>query len=176
MTTEAGTSPAEPTIAEAWHELTERWTVRELVAYAQMETAYCCQVGCGGGGCESCPCCHAGYCVSGLDGVPTAGSDLNPNDDQAHAAEVYRNWLEIAAEHNPVAASLSALSKVEQVATAFVAQREEYVRVLKQCVEADADYYRWQGHAEARRQLRDKLAACEDLREQDAKRVLDGSQ
>jgi hypothetical protein len=96
----------EPTIADAWHELTERWTVRELVAYAQRETDYCCQVGCGGGGCESCPCCCAGYCVSGLDGVPMPGTDLNPDDDEAHSAEVYRNWLEIAAEHNPVMSGL----------------------------------------------------------------------
>ncbi len=45
----------------------------------------------------------------------------------------------------------------EQIVADFIAQREEYVRVLKQCVDADADYHRWQGHAEARRQLRDKL-------------------
>ncbi len=43
----------------------------------------------------------------------------------------------------------------------FIAQREEYVRVLRQCVDADADYHRWQGHAEARRQLADKLKAAE---------------
>lgn len=53
----------------------------------------------------------------------------------------------------------------------FVAQREEYVRVLRQCVNADADYHRWQGHAEARRQLRDKLAA---LGEPEAKEANDG--
>lgn len=39
----------------------------------------------------------------------------------------------------------------------FLDQREEYVRVLRQCVEANDDYYRWQGHAEARRQLRTSL-------------------
>ena len=47
----------------------------------------------------------------------------------------------------------------ERIVADFIAQREEYVRVLRQCVGADADYHRWQGHAEARRQLRDKLAA-----------------
>lgn len=47
----------------------------------------------------------------------------------------------------------------EQVVADFIAQREEYIRVLKQTVNANHDYYRWQGHAEARRQLRDKLAA-----------------
>ena len=47
----------------------------------------------------------------------------------------------------------------DKIVADFIAQREEYVRVLKQCVNADADYHRWQGHAEARRQLRDKLSA-----------------
>lgn len=47
----------------------------------------------------------------------------------------------------------------ERIVADFIAQREEYVRVLRQCVDADADYHRWQGHAEARRQLRDKLTA-----------------
>ena len=47
----------------------------------------------------------------------------------------------------------------ERIVADFIAQREEYVRVLRQCVNADADYHRWQGHAEARRQLRDKLLA-----------------
>lgn len=50
----------------------------------------------------------------------------------------------------------------DKVVADFVAQREEYVSVLRQCVNADDDYYRWQGHAEARRQLRDKLAALPD--------------
>lgn len=40
----------------------------------------------------------------------------------------------------------------------FIDQREEYVRVLKQCTEANPDYYRWQGNAEARRQLGETLA------------------
>lgn len=39
----------------------------------------------------------------------------------------------------------------------FINERAEYVRVLKQCQHADADYWRWQGHAEARRQLRERL-------------------
>jgi hypothetical protein len=50
-----------------------------------------------------------------------------------------------------------ALSKTVQY---FLDQRGEYVRVLKQCVNADADYYRWQGHAEARRQLGEKLESA----------------
>lgn len=85
----------EPTIADACRELTERWTVRELVAYAMKNGDYCCEVGCGGGACESCPCCCAGYCVGGLDGVPA---------DPSH----FRPWLAAAAKHNPVAARLLA--------------------------------------------------------------------
>lgn len=49
---------------------------------------------------------------------------------------------------------MSALRKTVQY---FLDQREEYTRVLKQCVEANDDYHRWQGHAEARRQLSQAL-------------------
>jgi hypothetical protein len=50
------------------------------------------------------------------------------------------------------------MSLLQKVVATFLDQREEYVRVLRQCVDADADYHRWQGHAEARRQLQDRLA------------------
>lgn len=49
------------------------------------------------------------------------------------------------------------MSGLRETVQYFLGQREEYVRVLKQCVEADSDYYRWQGHAEARRQLGQSL-------------------
>ena len=39
----------------------------------------------------------------------------------------------------------------------FVAERAEYVTVLRQCTDSSPDYYRWQGHAEARRQLAERL-------------------
>jgi hypothetical protein len=45
------------------------------------------------------------------------------------------------------------MSGLRETVKHFLDQREEYVRVLRQCVDADADYHRWQGHAEARRQL-----------------------
>jgi hypothetical protein len=45
------------------------------------------------------------------------------------------------------------MSGLREVVNYFLDQREEYVRVLRQCVNADSDYHRWQGHAEARRQL-----------------------
>lgn len=111
-----------------------------------------CPVGCDDGACETCPCCSAGFCVYGLDGLPEDPEDVG-------------RWLEVAAEHNPVAALLKAKAwpavTVSQIVADFVAQREEYVRVLRQCVDGDADYHRWQGHAEARRQLADKLKAAE---------------
>lgn len=114
--------PAEPTIADALYELTELWTVRELVAHAMQEGVYCCQVGCGGGGCESCPCCVAGYCVSGIDGIPFPGSDCNPADDPEHAAEVWKYWIEEAAKHNPAVAAL-VTAKADTIREAAAEQR-----------------------------------------------------
>lgn len=54
----------------------------------------CCELGCDGGACESCPCCCAGWCVNGRDGLPD-----DPED--------YRIWLEEAKDHNPIAARLA---------------------------------------------------------------------
>lgn len=34
------------------------------------ECGHCCQYGCNGGACEQCPCCCAGWCISGTDGEP----------------------------------------------------------------------------------------------------------
>lgn len=56
---------------------------------------HACHVGCRGGACETCPCCCAGWCVFGLDGLPEDADD-------------FADWLEIAAEHNPLAAALVA--------------------------------------------------------------------
>lgn len=66
-----------------------------LVAEARSRGEWCCENGCGSGACETCPCCSAGWCVSGVDGVPD-----DPEDRE--------RWLEVAAEHNPVAAALRA--------------------------------------------------------------------
>jgi hypothetical protein len=38
-------------------------------------------------------------------------------------------------------------------------RRRETLRVLRQSVEANSDYYRWQGHAEMSRQLLQRLGA-----------------
>lgn len=61
-----------------------------------LDSDQCCELACSGGACESCPCCQAGWCVWGTDELP----------DHENDAENYRIWLEVAAEHNPVARRL----------------------------------------------------------------------
>lgn len=46
----------------------------------------------------------------------------------------------------------------------FIDERDDYINTLKQCTESNADYFRWQGHAEARRQLSERLASLGALR------------
>lgn len=53
----------------------------------------CCQLACVAGACESCPCCCAGWCVNGFDGLPDGDEERS-------------SWLEVAAKHNPIAAAL----------------------------------------------------------------------
>lgn len=65
----------------------------EAVRRAVAELEQCCPLGCDGGACETCPCCSAGWCVSGRDGIPEDPAD-------------YAAWLEIAAEHNTLARRL----------------------------------------------------------------------
>jgi hypothetical protein len=72
-----------------------------LVTEARSRGEWCCENGCGSGACETCPCCTAGWCVSGVDGLP----------EDAEAREF---WLEVAAEFNPVAAALRAASAVTE--------------------------------------------------------------
>lgn len=56
----------------------------------------------------------------------------------------------IVADHNEIAALREQLAKV----AAFCAQRAEYVTNLRHCgPNNNHDYYRWSGHAAARRQL-----------------------
>lgn len=62
----------------------------ELDDQARRGPEQCCDLACNGGACESCPCCTAGWCVTGADGVPLEHDDLSA-------------WLAVAAEHNPVA-------------------------------------------------------------------------
>lgn len=59
------------------------------------------------------------------------------------------------AEHDRKAllAEIDRLSERLAIVDAFLAERAEFVTTLRQCIDDDADYYRWQGHAEARRVL-----------------------
>lgn len=68
----------------------------DLRALIREADEFCCPDGCGSGACESCPCCLAGWCVGGNDGLP----DGDP-EDLAH-------WLDIAKQHNPLVAALVA--------------------------------------------------------------------
>lgn len=71
--------------------------IRERIGQLREDGDWCCEVGCGDGGCETCPCCDAGWCISGKDGIP------DDPDDRAH-------WMEVAAEHNPLVPLLDALA------------------------------------------------------------------
>lgn len=57
---------------------------------------HACHLGCESGACETCACCYAGWCVFGLDGLPTEPDDLSM-------------WLDVAAEHNPLVAAVRAV-------------------------------------------------------------------
>jgi hypothetical protein len=104
------TSTDRATATEVLNYVVDRISLRELIEYVSREGFYCCPLGCGEGACEACPCCSAGWCVSGTDGLPD-----NPDD--------LAQWLEVAAEHNPVAAALAA----ERAAVADLRTRVEAV-------------------------------------------------
>jgi hypothetical protein len=59
----------------------------------------------------------------------------------------------IAAAPDLVRDLLATMEKVDK----FISERDECVTALRNSTDADADYWRWQGHAEARRQLREQL-------------------
>jgi len=84
-------------LRDALEKLQEDYSLAEIVKEAIKEAEWCCEVGCGSGACETCPCCSAGYCVSGRDGIP--------NDDP----DALGFWLEIASQHNPAIAQLRPL-------------------------------------------------------------------
>lgn len=59
---------------------------------------FCCSWGCGGGACETCPCCCAGWCIGGRDGIPGT-PECEPDADPEQVAYFW----EMAGEHNPLA-------------------------------------------------------------------------
>jgi len=50
-------------------------------------------------------------------------------------------------------------AQLADLTTYLQGRRRETLRVLLQCVEANADYWRWQGHAELSRQALERLGA-----------------
>jgi hypothetical protein len=53
---------------------------------------------------------------------------------------------------------MSEASSIPQTVLDFINQRPEYVQAARQPIgDNDADYWRWQGHMESRRQLADRL-------------------
>ncbi|MER5482984.1 hypothetical protein ABT024_07170 [Streptomyces sp. NPDC002812] len=62
-----------------------------------------------------------------------------------------------AAELVALRARVAELEAAAEKAAAFCAERAEYVSNLRDRGGSDADYYRWTGHAAARRQLSDLL-------------------
>lgn len=83
-------------VADTYGSMIEHHTLAEVVEYARQNDEWCCTVGCGSGACEACPCCAAGWCVTGLHGLP-------------ESAEDWASWLDVAREHNPLAARAAAL-------------------------------------------------------------------
>lgn len=83
--------------------------VAEVPAVAGPEI--CCSWGCGSGACEICPCCCAGWCIGGRDGIPgtpKCEADVDP-ETVAHF------WAE-AAEHDPIAAlAMRATALLERI-------------------------------------------------------------
>ena len=57
------------------------------------------------------------------------------------------------------AATQTAEQAQQAVVDDFIADREGFVTALKNSIECYTDYFRWQGHAEARRHLAERLAA-----------------
>ena len=87
-------------LSAALADATDVYTLRER-GLRVLGDEQCCELACDGGACESCPCCCAGWCVAGHNAeIP----------DPVNDAENYAIWLEIAAEHNPVAKRLTDVS------------------------------------------------------------------
>lgn len=63
------------------------------------EEGRCCSLACTGA-CEVCPCCSAGWCVMGYDGLPEDFEDFS-------------TWLEVASDYNPVAGLLASYVHME---------------------------------------------------------------
>jgi hypothetical protein len=63
-------------------------------------------------------------------------------------------------EYLPQSARLSVEgANMDPVVNDFINERKHYITAIENCApENTADYWRWQGHAEARRQLSERLS------------------
>lgn len=98
-------------------------------AHDQPEPGHC-PVGCADGACETCPCCGAGWCVYGIDGLPEEPDDLSM-------------WLDVAADHNPLVAAVRAVLDVHDSidAVQYAGSRQIPRRV---CTGCGTDAGNWQ--------------------------------
>ncbi|QXV57424.1 hypothetical protein [Amycolatopsis sp. TNS106] len=103
------------------------------------------------------------------DGIEDDSRDLPNPAPAADRVREFLSWhgdgrIYLDDRHPPLfARDLQALAdnaRRPDVVSDFVAERHDFTIALKNCRESIGDYYRWQGHVEARRQLSERLAAA----------------
>ena len=90
--------------------------------------------------------------------VTVTGEHINTENQTL--TEEFLAARDATAEHTVMSTSAPVTTLTEeQVATVleFINDRPRFVSALKQCSSADHDYWRWSGHAEARRHLAEQL-------------------
>lgn len=82
--------------------------------------------------------------------------------DNAHPPEWEQDpWCLTHPDMDVILAEVARLRAQVAVAESFTAERPAYIQAIKASPHADADYWRWQGHAESRRHLSERLAALD---------------
>ena len=81
---------------------------------------------------------------------------------QAYGDQAFERYIRDLGAHQLAGAMqydrITELEKREALVVEFVAKRAEYIVAIENCHPDNArDYYRWQGHAESRRQLAEAL-------------------
>jgi len=108
--------------------------------------------------------------ATSLDDCTCYPGGINPADyegPQEHCSMHGRPSLQAVAILDALAAAgfvviharraAPAMTGLREAAKAFIAQRDDFIRAIKASPGDDADYWRWQGHAEARRKFREAL-------------------
>ena len=82
--------------------------------------------------------------------------------DNAHPPEWEQDpWCPTHPDMDVILTEVARLRAQVAVAESFTAERPAYIQAIKASPHADADYWRWQGHAESRRHLSERLAALD---------------